>query len=68
MATTPTGPKRLYTTRELASLFRVDERTIRSWKGLGLPAIRVAGTVRYHLPNVRSWLESQQRSENNASR
>jgi phage terminase Nu1 subunit (DNA packaging protein) len=69
MTTTPTqGPKRLYTTREIASLFRVDERTIRSWKELGLPAVRVAGTVRYHLPHIRRWLATQQRSEKNGNR
>ncbi|MBE0418260.1 MAG: helix-turn-helix domain-containing protein [Coriobacteriia bacterium] len=55
----------LLTTGELAAIVRVSERTIRSWRARGLlPAVKIAGTVRYRREAVeRALIEIEQADE-----
>jgi excisionase family DNA binding protein len=44
----------LYTTREVAEMFRVSSMTVYRWRDKGLlPCIKIGGTVRYRASDVK---------------
>lgn len=42
----------------LALFFQVSERTIERWEKLGMPVVRIGGTVRYELVKIMNWAET----------
>lgn len=54
----------LLTTRQVAELCGVCERTINNWVRLrGFPVIRVGGAVRFDPVSVRGWLRRHESGE-----
>lgn len=55
----------LLTTKQLAERLQCSERTIATWRKLGLPAIeiKVGRLVRFDPQAVERWLQSQQTKE-----
>ncbi|MGC2853841.1 helix-turn-helix domain-containing protein [Novispirillum sp. DQ9] len=49
----------LLTPKEVASILRVSEKTLKNWRSLrlGPPFIKVGGVVRYRRRSVDRWLE-----------
>lgn len=50
--------KKLLTTTELATRWRITEQTVRKWRvdGKGPPFLRIEGTIRYDEDAIREWL------------
>lgn len=51
-------PERLWTVADVAEYLGVTERTVRTWqRSQRLPYLKIGGTVRFRLTDVRSWIE-----------
>jgi excisionase family DNA binding protein len=50
----------LLTTRQLATHLNIHERTTRTWRKRGLPAIHILGSIRFDLADVQAWIFAQQ--------
>ena len=45
----------LITEKELASQLKVSIPTLQRWKRLGLPRIKIGGTIRYRMEDILNW-------------
>jgi excisionase family DNA binding protein len=53
-------PARLCTGKEIAEVLRVHVKTVERWRvKLGLPCLRLGGTIRYELSDVCSWASAR---------
>lgn len=43
----------------LAEFFQVSQRTIERWEKLGMPVVKIGGTVRYELNKILNWAETR---------
>lgn len=55
---------KIMTMRELAEYARVTTRTLQNWKGLGMPYLKVAGSVRVRLSDFDSWMDGFRLTDN----
>lgn len=54
------GSNRLLSSREVAALLGVSERTVRDmWREWGLPAKRIGKQLRWRERDVHAWIERQ---------
>ena len=49
--------QRFMTMKELANYARVTTRTLQNWKHLGMPYVKVAGSVRVKLTDFDNWMD-----------
>jgi excisionase family DNA binding protein len=57
------GSNRLLSSRDVAAILAIPERTVRDkWKEWGLPAYRIGKHLRWKEPDVYAWIERQSAS------
>jgi excisionase family DNA binding protein len=61
---TTRGDTELLKTDELAEWLRLSRWTVyRDYERLGIPHVRIGGSLRFSVKAVREWLEQQQQSD-----
>lgn len=55
--------KQLYTNKDLQEFFQVGRHTLLNWREKGLPFVKIGGTIRYDLDEVKEWVEKQNKEE-----
>lgn len=55
--------KQLYTNKDLQEFFQVGRHTLLNWREKGLPFVKIGGTIRYDLDEVKGWVKKQNKEE-----
>lgn len=56
--------KVLYTTKELEEIFKVTRHTLIKWREQGMPFVKIGGTIRYDMDEIKKWIDNQKDGDN----